>query len=131
MSPAPRPPGPVAPAPGFTLIEVMAALVVFAAGVLVLLGLSGSISRQMEAAAVSSGMASRAEQQLDSLAGVPYAELLPGQTADTVVVRGVTYDRTVAVTQYGPLLRQVEVRMIPRRGVAPSDTMYAWVADRW
>lgn len=116
---------------GFTLIEVVASLVIFASGVLVLLSLSTSISRQMEFAAVSSEMVSRAEQGLDSLGSAPYASLSPGEITDTVVVRGVVYDRTVVISQYGPLLRQIELRMEPRREGAPSHTGYAWVADAW
>lgn len=116
---------------GFTLIEVVAALVIFASGVLVVLRLSSSISRQMEFAAVASEMVSEAEQRLDSLSSEAYGDLAVGETEDTAVVRGVVYERTVVITQYSPLLRQIELRMEPRSADAPAHTAYAWVADAW
>lgn len=118
-------------AQGFTLIEVVAALVVFAAGVLAILNLSNSISRQLELAAVRSEMVREAEQGIDSLSATPYAALALGESGDTLTVRGLVYERRVTVTQYSPLLKQVELRMEPRSEEAPSHTVNAWIASRW
>lgn len=116
---------------GFTLIEVIAALLIFASGVLLLLEVSDNISQQMEYAAISSEMVSEAEQHLDSLSATAYVDLALGETTDTLSVRGVVYDRTVIVTQYSPLLRQIDLTMVPRTADAPSHSAHLWVADRW
>ena len=57
---------------GFTLIEVVAALVIFSLGVLVLLNLTGVLSLQLNRAGKSTSVAIAVQNRLDSLLQVPY-----------------------------------------------------------
>ena len=89
---------------GFTLIEVIAALVIFSVGVLMVLQLTTALSRQMEYAATASELVVRSEERLDSLEALPFTSLVPGTTVDTITIHGVPYLRTAAVTSVTGLL---------------------------
>ena len=68
---------------GFTLIEVIAALVIFSLGVLMVLRLTSALTAQMEYAATSSELVVRSEEPLDSLEALPFTSLVLGTTIDT------------------------------------------------
>lgn len=116
---------------GFTLIEVVAALVVFSVGVLMVVRLSTASATQMRYAGVSSALALRAAERLDSLEAEPFASLTPGTDADTFLVSGLSYERVVTLTILTPLLARVEVALTPVDGQGPSLTTTSYVGETW
>ena len=116
---------------GFTFIEVVGALVVFAFGVLMVIRLSTATSTQMRYAGVSSALALRAAERLDSLAAEPFSSLAAGSHADIVVVSGLDYDRTVVLTRLTPLLMRVDVTLQPRGTEGPSYQVTSYVSEVW
>ena len=72
-----------ASAGGFTLIEVIGALVIFSAGVLMVMSLTGTLSLRMERAAIRSELAVRGQERLDSLEILDYSALTVGTTFAT------------------------------------------------
>lgn len=117
---------------GFTLIEVIAALVIFSGGVLMVLQMSGSLSRQMEWAAAASEIVVVAQARLDSLDAEAFADLTPGTTSETVTVAGKSYTLGTTISSVTALLVQLDVSMIPASGVnGPSYATTSYSADTW
>jgi len=110
----------VPPGGGFTLIEVIGALLIFSAGVLMVLRITASLSRQMDRAAVTSELVVRTQEWLDSLEATPFDSLDAGMRADTVTIRGQPYVRSATVTAVTGLLYRVEVGVVPEAGGEPS-----------
>ena len=104
---------------GFTLIEVMSAMVIFTGGVLMVLRLSETLQQQLSRSAVITEMSSIVRAQVDSLDALGYASLAVGQTSESLTVQGRSFQLTREVTQYSPLVRQLTVaRDRGSRGVA-------------
>ncbi len=117
---------------GFTLIEVIAALVIFSLGVLMVLDLTGALSRQMRYAATTSVLVVRAQEQLDSLESLDFASLTVGTRLDTLTVEGVRYGRVVAVSVVTGLLYQLDVSIAPiTMGEGPSYSTTSYAAAHW
>lgn len=116
---------------GFTLIEVLGALVIFSAGVLMLLGLTGVLSLQVRQSAQRSELSVELQNRLDSLQGVPYDSLAVGTRSDTVVFRGRTFVRTQMVLQAAPLVKEVQVTVRPEEGRGPEAAASAFVQYPW
>ena len=117
---------------GFTLIEVIGALVIFSLGVLMVLGMTGSLSRQMDWAAVTSELVVKAHQRLDSLEAVPFSSLTPGSSDETFRIRGDSYVRTVSVTSVTGLMYQLDVSVGPADGAErPSYAVTSYQVATW
>ncbi len=116
---------------GFTLIEVMGALVVFSMGVLLILSLSGALSTQVRQAALRSSVMVEVQQALDSLGGRSFDSLTVGNTQDTLWIRGSLYSRTKSVTQTHPITLEVSVTLEPLRDPGPSYTASTLVLQTW
>jgi len=117
---------------GFTLIEVIAALVIFSAGVLMVLDLTRSLSREMRYAATTSELVVRAQERLDSLESLSFDSLTVGTTGDTLAIEGVVYQRTVTVSSVTGLLYQFDVTMSPvTTGQGPSYAATSYAAAHW
>ncbi len=116
---------------GFTLIEVVAALVIFSIGVLMVIRLSTASSTQMRYAGVSSALALRAAERLDSLEAEPFASLSTGTESDTFVVSGLDYERVVTLTRLTPLLARVDVTLTPVDGQGPMLATTSYVSEIW
>ncbi len=117
---------------GFTLIEVIGALVIFSLGVIMVLQLTGALTRQMEYAAKSSELVVRAQERLDSLEALPFDSITVGTRQDTLTVRGVRYVRRTTVTSVTGLLRRIDVGLAPQTpGTGPSFTATSYAATRW
>lgn len=120
------------PRGGFTLIEVIAALVIFSAGVLMVLDLTGALSRQMRYASTTSQLVVRAEEQVDSLEAIPFDSLTLGTRLDTLSVEGVSYGRTVSVSIVTGLLYRIDVSLDPMTsGTGPSYAVTSYAAAHW
>jgi prepilin-type N-terminal cleavage/methylation domain-containing protein len=63
---------------GFTLIEVIGALVIFSVGVLMVIQVSGALGTQMRYAGIRSELAVHANQRLDSLHAEAFASVATG-----------------------------------------------------
>ncbi|MDP2955511.1 MAG: prepilin-type N-terminal cleavage/methylation domain-containing protein [Longimicrobiales bacterium] len=98
---------------GFTLIEVLGALVIFSLGVLMVLKLTGALSKQMEYATKTSELVAMTQERLDSLEAVPFDSLSLGTRMDTVSVRGIPYVRTATISKITGILYQIDVTMAP------------------
>jgi prepilin-type N-terminal cleavage/methylation domain-containing protein len=117
---------------GFTLIEVICALVIFSLGVLMVLKLTGALSKQLEYATKTSEVVARTQERLDSLEAVPFDSLSLGTRMDTVSVRGVPYVRTATVSRITGSLYQIDVRMAPTvAGRGPSISSQSYSAAQW
>ncbi len=120
------------PRTGFTLIEVIGALVIFSLGVLMVLSLAGSLSRQMDWAAVTSELVVRAQERLDSLEALPFSSLTPGSTDETLRIRGDSYARTVSVSSVTALMVRLDVSITPMDGAdGPSYSVASYQVSAW
>lgn len=116
---------------GFTLIEVIGALVIFAVGVLMVIQTSGALSNQMRHAARTSEIVVRAHEWLDSLEALPHSSLAPGTRTDTVVVGGIAYRRQAVLSRRTAVLMDITVTLEPVEGDAPSYTASSHAAAYW
>ncbi len=116
---------------GFTLIEVMGALVVFSMGVLLVLSLSGALSTQVRQSVMRSSVMVEVQQALDSMGGRPFDSLTVGNEQDTLWIRGSLYGRTKSVTQIHPMTLEVSVTLEPLVDPGPSYTASTFVLQTW
>jgi prepilin-type N-terminal cleavage/methylation domain-containing protein len=117
---------------GFSLIEVIAALVIFSTGVLMVLRLTTALSARMEYSATASEVAVRSQERLDSLESLPFDSLALGTTADTLTIQGAQYVRTVVVTSVTGILYQIQVTTVRMDGEAgPSSAATSYAAGHW
>ena len=117
---------------GFTLIEVIAALVIFSVGVLMVLDLTRSLSREMRYAATTSELVVRAQERLDSLESLSFESLTVGTAGDTLTIEGVAYQRTVTISSVTGLLYQLDVTVSPvTAGEGPSYAATSYSAAHW
>ena len=105
---------------GFTLIEVVGALVVFSVGVIMLLQITSSLAARLEWSALNSLVAAEGQERLDSLDAVAYGSLAVGSDVDTLTFRGVAYRRMQTVTQFTTLVRAAQVVLEPVDGDGPT-----------
>ncbi len=118
-------------ADGFTLIEVIGALVIFTMGVLAVVLVTDTLSVQMERAALRSELALVGQERLDSLELVDYVDLTVGTTTSSASIRGETYAWKVIVSDSTALIRHVAVTGIPSSGSGPSFSGSAFVDRPW
>lgn len=116
---------------GFTLIEVIGALLIFSLGILMVLQITGSLSRQMDRAAVTSELVVRTQEWLDSLEATPFDSLGSVARADTLSIRGQRFVRSAEVTAVTALLFRLDVSVAPESGGGPAYTAISYSAARW
>lgn len=116
---------------GFTLIEVIGALVIFAAGILMIMQVSGALTTQMRYAGVRSQIVALANEQLDSIESEPFDSINAGSVEDTVVVQGWSYRRRVSVTALTPVLAKVEVELVRVDSLGPSHSVTSYTSAVW
>lgn len=116
---------------GFTLIEVIGAVVVFSAGVLIVAHLTGLLSLQLEWAATKSELVALAQERMEQLEDQPYDDVPVGTTVDTLEIRGKEYIRTVEVTQTSVLVREIAVSVVPDRPPGPRFGASTYVVRSW
>jgi len=117
---------------GFTLIEVMGALVIFSLGVLMTLNLTDVMSRSLDRAAIQSELMARARTVVDSLADVGFGGLVPTTRTESLTFRGREYDERVEVIRVSPLVMQAQVTLEPSvDGRGPSYQFRSSVAGSW
>ncbi len=116
---------------GFTLIEVIAALVIFSIGVLMVIRLSTALGSQMDYAATMSEIVTVAQARMDSLQAEPFDSLDVGTSSDTMSVRGVVYTQAVSVTLQTALLKEMSVSMTPPSSGHPTYSVTSYKANSW
>jgi Tfp pilus assembly protein PilV len=117
---------------GFTLIEVIGALVIFSLGVLMVIQLTSALGRQMQYSAKASELVVRTEERLDSLESLDFDSISSGTTVDTLTVDGTAYGRTVAISLVTGILYQIDVSLAPlRSGAGPSYSATTYRAAIW
>jgi len=117
---------------GFTLIEVIGALVIFSGGVLVALSLSRALSSQMSHATLRSEVTTLGRQALDSISLLPYDSVVPGSpSTDSPQLSGRTFTRTIEVSQDGVRTRRVEVTVESPLAGGPAFTGTGFVVQTW
>jgi prepilin-type N-terminal cleavage/methylation domain-containing protein len=123
---------------GFTLIEVVAALLLFASGVLMMLSLTRALSTSMEHSALNSTITAEGQERMDSLTGLTFATLTAGTVTDTVTVRGVRFQRIQTVTacpctggSASPLVKRINVLIRQVTGVGPTYTSTGYISNVW
>ena len=94
---------------GFTLVEVMVALVILAVGALSLAQVSLSIAALMQQSSAKTELIALAENRLESVQARPFADIDPGVEQDTVPVRGKPYVRRVTITAPNARTRQIAI----------------------
>jgi len=116
---------------GFTLIEVVGALLIFSVGVLVLLSLTGVLSLQLNRAGKNTSIAVAVQNRLDSLQTVPYDSLILGSSADTIEFLGEPFLRSQLIFQATPMVREIQVTVEPVDGRGPKLTASGFVSRSW
>lgn len=116
---------------GFTLIEVMGALVVFSLGVLSVVQITGVLSALLERAGLRSEIVVVGQARLDSLELIPYASLTLGSTVDTLLLRRTEFVCTTTITQPSVLLRQIDFSLVPGTPPGPSFSGSTYVPLAW
>lgn len=116
---------------GFTLIEVVAALVVFAAGVLMAVRLAGGLSTQVRNSALRAAVVGTAQERMEELERLPYDSLTVGTTVEAVTIRGREYEVATSVGSYGRRVRSVEVVVRPEGEGGPSHDLLSYVYGPW
>lgn len=113
---------------GFTLIEVIGALVIFAVGVLMIMQVSGALTTQIHYAGVRSAIAALAAERVDSIESAPFDSVDAGTVQDTVTVQGWSYVRRVTVTSVTPVLARIEVELVREDGLGPSHAVTSYTS---
>lgn len=116
---------------GFTLIEVVGAVLLFSLALILAIQLSGSTGTQLERSAISTEIVTMAQERLDSLQLLPFDSLAPATSADTITVRGRRYVRSWTVARYSPILMELQVSLAPVDGVGPSFTAGSYRMGEW
>lgn len=116
---------------GFTLIEVIGALVIFSAGVLLIVGLSGALSLQMQRSALRSELVLRGQERMEELERQPFASLTVGTEVDTIELQGREFERTVTISEPRPLVRQIELTIEAIGQPGPNFSATSYVTDSW
>jgi prepilin-type N-terminal cleavage/methylation domain-containing protein len=116
---------------GFTLIEVIGALVIFSVGVLMVLQLSGVLGVQMQYSAARSEIAVLGGQLLDSLEATPFDSLSAGASASMIMVTDEYYKHSTIISQITPVLYQIVVSYTPMDGDGPSYSATSYTSAVW
>ncbi len=116
---------------GFTLIEVVGALVIFSVGVLMVLRLSTALGIQMRYSGARSELVVLASERLDSLEATPFDSIGAGTTQDTLTVEGMAYERTVTITAVTAVLSKIDVSLVSIGGEGPSHAVTSYTSAAW
>jgi prepilin-type N-terminal cleavage/methylation domain-containing protein len=119
------------PSHGFTLIEVIGALLIFSMGVLMVIQVSGAMGYRMRYAGARSEIVALAQERLDSLDATPFASLTPGTTTATLTIEGIAFQRSVTITNVSPVLRRIDVAFTPTGGEGPTHTVSSYASAIW
>lgn len=118
-------------ADGFTLIEVVGALVIFSAGVLGLMNVGSSLTTQLRYSGARSEIVVMANERLDSIESMPFDSIVAGTTQKSVTIQGWAYECMVTVTDLTPVLTRVDVTIERLDGLGPSHDVTSYTSAVW
>jgi Tfp pilus assembly protein PilV len=118
-------------ADGFTLIEVVGALVIFSAGVLGLMNVGSSLTTQLRYSGARSEIVVMANERLDSIESMPFDSIVAGTTQKSMTIQGWAYECTVTVTDLTPVLTRVDVTIERLDGLGPSHDVTSYTSAVW
>ena len=107
-------------AAGFTLVEVVVAMIVLTAATLGLVQLAATASLLARDSMAATELSTLAQNALEAAREAGYSGNQPGVSADTVEVRGRLYARRLTVTDEGTRTREVRID-IQRLGAEVPD----------
>ncbi len=117
---------------GFTLIEVVGALLIFSIGVLLAGYLSSGLTTLTRDATLRSEVTAIGQQTLDSLDALPYTSLPAGGPVESeVTIEGRTYTRTWTVTQSGIRTKEVLVDVESSVDDGPTFSRATYLVENW
>jgi prepilin-type N-terminal cleavage/methylation domain-containing protein len=119
------------PSSGFTLIEVIGALMIFSVGVLMIVQVSGALGIRMRYAGARSELVVFANERLDSLAAEPFTALAVGTALDTLVAEGTSFQSSVTISTVTPVLKRIDVAITPIGGEGPSHAVTSYASAIW
>lgn len=112
---------------GFTLIEVVVAMVLLALGILGVMHLSVAATVLARNTVAMTELGIRAENVLESARDRGYTGNPAGVTTDSVSVRGHRYARRVTVTDQGANAREIRVDVIRAGQTASTYSVLTYV----
>lgn len=116
---------------GFTLVEVMVAIVMLSFGVLSLARITSGLALELRRAGSQTAVVAAAQTGLETAEVRDFASVAVGATADTVTIRGRAFVRTVRVTAPGARVKRVDVTVAPLVPPGPTYTLTSYVHNRW
>ncbi|MDT8368859.1 MAG: prepilin-type N-terminal cleavage/methylation domain-containing protein [Longimicrobiales bacterium] len=116
---------------GFTLIEVIGALVIFTVGVLGAINLSGGLGRRIDGAALRTRVVEVAHEAVDSMRAQGYDALVPGDAGGTLEIAARSYRVDRSIIQYSPLVRRLVVSVTPVSGSGPAHSVTSFISTDW
>ena len=112
---------------GFTLVEVVLAMVLLSAGTLGLVHLAGAALLTSRSGMSATSVGVYAENALEATRDRGFAGTAPGVTTDTLQVRGVRYARTVTIVDRNGRLREIRVDVLRVPGGDLAYTALAYL----
>lgn len=116
---------------GFTLIEVLGAMVIFSVGVLMITSMTTSLSGRFQSNTLRTNLSIVGQGRLDSISAVEYDSVSVGTSSGTLTISNEPYTCTMTVTQTDPVSRTVQVFLSPVDGSGPLFNGTVYVARRW
>jgi prepilin-type N-terminal cleavage/methylation domain-containing protein len=116
---------------GFTLIEVLGAMVIFSVGVLMIMSMTTSLSSRFRSNTLRTNIAIVGQVRLDSIAALQYDSVAVGSAVDTLTISNETYTCTMTITQTDPVSRTVQVSLDPLDGTGPRFDGTVYVVRVW
>jgi hypothetical protein len=116
----------------------MAAMLVFSAGLIMMLGVTRGLSQSLEHSALNSLINAEGQERMDSLTALTFATLTAGTRTDTLTYRGVRFRRAQTITACpctggsgSPLTKRVTVTITPLVATGPTFSTTGYVAGAW
>ena len=106
---------------GFTLVEVMVALVIMAVGALALTHLSLSVAVLMRQSGEQTELIAVAENRLEGIQARAYADIAPGIEIDTLSLSGARYEERITITAPNARMRKIRIDL----QAATGDRQYS------
>ena len=119
------------PSSGFTLIEVMGALLILTVGMVSATRLATASMERLDYVEHKSEAVRVAGERIDSLSAVAYTTLAPRTWADTIQRGTERWAMTHTVTQWSTRVRRLEVTSRLVGDTLSSGPLRAYVADTW
>lgn len=116
---------------GFTLVEVMAALIILVVGVLAIARVTGGLALELRRAGAQTAVIAATQTALEAEEAKSFSAISLGTRTDTVRIEGRPYVRTVVVSQAGARVKRIDVTVAPAVPPGPRHSLISYVHKRW